>query len=40
MKPHCMFFDETYTEKLYRSDTVRNYLENQMDALIVVGTAL
>ena len=40
MKPHCMFFDESYTEQWYRSDSVRNFLDTEMDALIVVGTAL
>ena len=39
MKPHCMFFDEAYKEKYYRSDTVINFVEN-CDGLIVVGTAL
>ncbi|TNV72520.1 hypothetical protein FGO68_gene9628 [Halteria grandinella] len=40
MKPHAMFFDEQYSEELYKSETVRNFVENKMDALIVVGTAL
>ena len=40
MKPHAMFFDEQYTEELYKSDTVRAYAQDKMDALIVVGTAL
>ena len=40
MKPHCMFFDESYTEQWYRSDSVRKFLDTEMDALIVVGTAL
>ena len=39
MKPHCMFFDEVYTEHYYRVDTVRNYVEDS-DCLIIVGTAL
>ena len=39
MKPHCMFFDETYSEQWYRSETVKGYLE-KTDCLIVVGTAL
>ena len=39
MKPHCMFFDETYSEHFYRKDTVDSFLE-QSDCLIVVGTAL
>eukprot|EP00347_Sterkiella_histriomuscorum_P015341 403357388 len=40
MKPHCMFFDESYSEQYYRSDSVDNFVENKMDCLIVVGTAL
>ena len=40
MKPHCMFFDEAYTEELYRSESVRTFVETKMDALIVIGTAL
>ena len=39
MKPHCMFFDETYSEHYYRKETVVNFAE-QSDCLIVVGTAL
>lgn len=39
MKPHCMFFDERYTEEYYTSDTVQ-YFAKDMDALVVVGTAL
>ena len=39
MKPHCMFFDECYSEKYYRRDTVNSYLD-EADCLIVVGTAL
>jgi len=39
MKPHCMFFDETYSEQWYRSESVKGYLE-KTDCLIVVGTAL
>lgn len=39
MKPHCMFFDEAYSEHYYRKDTVNNYVETS-DCLIVVGTAL
>lgn len=25
MKPHCMFFDESYSEKYYRSESVDNF---------------
>src|SRR5690242_16655785 len=39
MKPHCMFFDESYSEHYYRVETVNDYME-KMDCLIVVGTAL
>ena len=34
-----MFFDETYSEQWYRSETVRTYLD-KTDCLLVVGTAL
>ena len=37
---HCMFFDESYSEQWYRSDTVRSYLKDKVDCLIVIGTAL
>lgn len=39
MKPHCMFFDEAYSEHYYRKDTVKGFVE-ESDCLIVVGTAL
>ena len=39
MKPHCMFFDESYSEHYYRVDTVDDFVA-QSDCLIVVGTAL
>lgn len=39
MKPHCMFFDETYSEKFHQSDTVRNFT-SKADCLVVVGTTL
>ena len=39
MKPHCMFFDESYSEHYYRDQTMRN-LEPSADLLIVIGTAL
>jgi len=39
MKPHCMFFDECYSEKFYRKETIDSYLE-LADCCIVVGTAL
>lgn len=40
MKQHCMMFDETYSEKWYRSETVSNFINDKIDGLIVVGTAL
>ena len=39
MKPHCMFFDESYNECYYRDMTTRK-MEEDMDAFIVIGTAL
>ena len=39
MKPHCMFFDESYNECYYRDITTR-MMEKDMDAFIVIGTAL
>ena len=39
MKPHCMFFDEAYSEHYYRKDTVLNFV-NESDGLLVIGTAL
>ena len=40
MKPHCMFFDESYNEEYYRENTVMDYVANKMDCLIFVWTAL
>ena len=40
MKPHCMFFDEAYSEHYYRLDSVMEYADNRADCLIVIGTAL
>lgn len=39
MKPHCMFFDESYSETYYRDMTTRK-MEEEMEVLIVIGTAL
>jgi NAD-dependent SIR2 family protein deacetylase len=39
MKPHSMFFDESYSEHYYRKHTVNNFYET-CDLLIVIGTAL
>ena len=40
MKPHCMFFDESYSEHYYRLETVDSFVKNEADVLIVAGTAL
>lgn len=40
MKPHSMFFDESYSEHYYRKDTVQRFVDSECDVLIVVGTAL
>ena len=39
MTPHCMFFDESYSEHYYRAQTVENFVDAS-DCLIVIGTAL
>jgi NAD-dependent SIR2 family protein deacetylase len=39
MKPHAMFFDESYNEHYYR-DKKTNEIADSIDALIVIGTAL
>ena len=39
MKPHSMFFDEAYSERYYRYDTVNKFVDTA-DCLIIVGTAL
>jgi NAD-dependent SIR2 family protein deacetylase len=39
MKPHAMFFDESYSEHYYRDRTTNDAAE-EIDALIVIGTAL
>ena len=39
MKPHAMFFDESYSEHYYRGTTIK-LLAEDIDALVVVGTAL
>ena len=35
-----MFFDESYSEHFYRSETVHSFMNDKMDCLIVIGTAL
>ena len=39
MKTHTMFFDECYSERYYRSESIKSFY-NDADVLIVVGTAL
>jgi hypothetical protein len=39
MKPHGMFFDESYNEHYYRSESIAEFYED-CDAMIVVGTTL
>ena len=40
MRPHILWFDESYTDQLYKLNDVKNAMESDVDALIVVGTAL
>ncbi|CAI2367712.1 unnamed protein product [Moneuplotes crassus] len=40
MRPHVLWFDECYTQELHRVDEVRSILDSEIDALIIVGTAL
>ena len=37
MKPHCMFFDEAYSEEYYRKDSIKKFYD-EADCIIVVGT--
>ena len=39
MKPHCMFFDEGYSEEYYRRESVLKFI-TKADCLLVMGTAL
>ena len=39
MKPHCLFFDEVFSEEYFRKDTVMDFVHGS-DCLILVGTAL
>ena len=39
MKPHCMFFDEMYSEHYYRKDSMNRFMD-EADCMIIVGTAL
>ena len=40
MRPHVLWFDEQYNQQYYDFDTVRAFAESEVDAYIVVGTAL
>lgn len=40
MRPHILWFDESYTQELHHVDTIKDLLDEDYDALIVVGTAL
>lgn len=40
MRPTILWFDEQYNEHFYRSKSVWNFFEEDVDALIVIGTAL
>jgi NAD-dependent SIR2 family protein deacetylase len=39
MKPHTMFFDESYSEHYYRKESVWDFVV-KADCLLVVGTSL
>ena len=39
MKPNVMYFDETYSEHYYRSETIQAWFK-QIDCMIVIGTQL
>ncbi|CAI2366975.1 unnamed protein product [Moneuplotes crassus] len=40
MRPHVLWFDECYTQELHQAETVQNIITADVDALIIVGTAL
>ena len=40
MRPHILWFDESYTSEFHRLDEVQKAIGSSVDALIVVGTAL
>lgn len=40
MRPNILWFDESYNELYYRSDSIRDFCREGLDAVIVVGTAL
>ena len=37
MRPHILWFDESYTQELHRVETVQDKINGDVDALIVVG---
>ena len=39
MKPNVMYFDESYSEHYYRTQTIQRFV-NETDCMIVIGTAL
>jgi len=39
MRPNVLWFDEAYSEKHYKSNTVKEYAKDA-DAVLVIGTAL
>lgn len=38
-RPHTLFFDESYNEEFYKSETVHKEIED-LDCLVVIGTKL
>ena len=39
MRPHTLFYDETYSEEYHRKDTVMDFVQRS-DCLVLVGTGL
>ena len=39
MRPHCYFFDEAFSEKYYKSDTIKSFVA-QADLMLIVGSSL
>lgn len=39
MRPNVLWFDESYNEKNYRKETVKNFSDD-VDAIVVIGTTL
>ena len=40
MRPNILWFDESYNQTYYRSETIRDFCWDGLEAVIVVGTAL